>query len=139
MGAPCSFCFIRNGGESKKLKSFFKTSPISSDNTGNHLSSSKHVALDASMCTTEQLLSKIQTTTSNVAVVEQSSSGAIIISTSTTVLSDQPLLTIAKEGSPDQHNSKLSKQPSLDVHQLAINVLPLFLGTNSQTFSLIYN
>ena len=74
------------------------------------------MALDASRCTTEQLLSKIQTTPSNIAVLEQpSSSKATIISTSTTVLYDQPLLTIAKEGSLDQHNAKLSKQPPLDM------------------------
>ena len=123
MEVPCSFCFVGNGGELKKLKSFFKTTPIGSDNNSDHLSSNKLVALDASMCTTEQLLSKdklIQTTSSNIAVVEQpSSSVATIISTSTTALYDQPLLSIAKEGSTDQHNArhsaKLSKQPSLDM------------------------
>lgn len=62
MEVLCLFRFVGNGGELKKLKSFFKTSPISSDN-GNHLSSNKHIGLDASICTTEQyeqLLSKIQ-------------------------------------------------------------------------------
>ena len=67
MEVPCLFRFVGNGDELKKLKSFFKTSPISSDN------------------------------------------GNTSVSTSTTVLNDQPLLTIAKEGSPDQHNAKLNK------------------------------
>ena len=50
---------------------------------------------------------------------QSSSSGATKISTSTTALYDQPLLSIAKEGSTDQHNArhsaKLRKQPSLDM------------------------
>ena len=73
MEVPCLFCFVGNGGKLKKLKSFFKTLPISSGN------------------------------------------GNTAVSTSTTVLYDQPLLTIAKEGSPDQHNAKLNKQPLLDM------------------------
>ena len=76
MEVPCLFCFVGNGGELKKLKSFFKTIPIGSDNNGDYLSSNKLAALDAPMCTTEQLLSKdklIQTTSSNIAVVEQPS------------------------------------------------------------------
>ena len=37
MEVPCSFCFVGNGGELKKLKSFFKTTPIGSDNNGNFI------------------------------------------------------------------------------------------------------
>ena len=73
MEVPCSFRFIGNGGELKKLKSSFKTTPIGSDNNGDHLSANKLMALDSSICTTEQLLSKdklIQITSSNIAIVE---------------------------------------------------------------------
>ena len=37
MEVPCLFRFVGNGGELKKLKSFFKTTPIGSDNNGNFI------------------------------------------------------------------------------------------------------
>ena len=37
MEVPCSFRFVGNGCELKKLKSFFKTTPIGSDNNGNFI------------------------------------------------------------------------------------------------------
>ena len=37
MEVPCSFRFVGNGGELKKLKIFFKTTPVGSDNIGNFI------------------------------------------------------------------------------------------------------
>jgi len=78
MEIPCTFCFVGNGGEIKKPKNFFKTTPLGSDDN-----TAKHVVLDTDTVSASTMkapssskdrLALVQSSSPDVVVVEQPSS-----------------------------------------------------------------
>ena len=53
MEIPCTFRFVGNGGEMKKLKKCFKTTPLGSDDN-----TAKHVVLDTDTVSTSTMIVK---------------------------------------------------------------------------------
>ena len=114
MEIPCTFRFVGNGGEMKKLKKCFKTTPLGSDDN-----TAKHVVLDTDTVSTSTMKAPssskdklVQSSSPNVVVEQPSSPRPTAVSTSAIALYDQPLFSTVKEGSVDQSNTELSHLPS---------------------------
>ena len=111
MEISCTFCFMRNGGELKKLKNFFTKTPLGSDDN-----TAKHVVLDTDTISTSTMkaLSSskdglVQSSSPDVVVVRQPSPGPTAVLTNTISLYDQPLF--STEGSVNQSNIEICHQP----------------------------